>query len=1319
MGAVLLGQLLVATGALAAISISPSPSTGSYTVTWTASVAQFDTRLHERVGSGAWSVVGTYAPSVNSKAFSGKTAGTYSYKTEQCGTFFGSTTCWDSEGPESVTVSAAPTPALTASISWNPSTVDYGGSSTLSWSSTNATSCTLDGATRATSGSRVETNRTRTHTSTLSCTGPGGASETESATLTVNPTVPDAPAKPEVNPGDGRLEVSWTAPAANGSPLTRYGMHYKATSASSWTTHPLSSAGTGTSTTITKLANGTTYQLQVRAHNAVGASAFSATARGTPRDVPAVPARPAVVEGDERLTVTWTAPADNGAAIDDYDVQYKRTSASSWRSHAFSGTGTSTTIRNLTNGLEYEVQVQAHNAAGDSGFSGSRRGTPRDVPDVPAKPALTPGSTRLTVSWTAPADNGAAIDDYDVQYKRTSASSWRSHAFSGTGTSTTIRNLTNGLEYEVQVQAHNAAGDSGFSRSAMARLALAPALSVLPSPSTDGAYTVSWGITRCFSVPFGGGQVCRVLQERVGESGSWTVVSGVATTATSHGVTGKTQGTYYYRLVIGTGTTAVVVAGPESVEVERVPTASISWNPSTVDYGGTSTLSWSSTSVTGCTLDGTDRGTSGSREQTNLTQPQTSELSCTAADDSEVSDSATLKVLPAVPAAPVVKTGTGVLTVSWTAPADGGAAITAYRVSYKRRVYGPWQDQVVSGTVTRTTISRLTNGWPYLVQVRARNAAGWSDGSGETPATPLAAPATPTGPSTSTGTHTVSWGTVTGATTGYKIRERLGAGSWEEYDEATPTSKLFSNRKRGDWEYQVQACNSGGCGDWSGGLTIEVRPLLEITIEPSPSLDGDYTVSWGAPRCFGVGGFIPQICYVLQERVDGSEEWTDVPGVATLATSYPFSAKTNGTYYYQLVIGVGGTVVVAGPESVEVERVPTASISWNPSTVDYGGTSTLSWSSTSVTGCTLDGTDRGTSGSREQTNLTQPQTSELSCTAADDSEVSDSATLKVLPAVPAAPVVKTGTGVLTVSWTAPADGGAAITAYRVSYKRRVYGPWQDQVVSGTVTRTTISRLTNGWPYLVQVRARNAAGWSDGSGETPATPLAAPATPTGPSTSTGTHTVSWGTVTGATTGYKIRERLGAGSWEEYDEATPTSKLFSNRKRGDWEYQVQACNSGGCGDWSGGLTIEVRPLLEITIEPSPSLDGDYTVSWGAPRCFGVGGFIPQICYVLQERVDGSEEWTDVPGVATLATSYPFSAKTNGTYYYQLVIGVGGTVVVAGPESVEVERVPTASISWNPSTVDYGGTSTLSWSSTDVTGCTLDGTDRGTSGSGNRPT
>ena len=111
MGWLLLGQWLVATVAWAALTISPSPSTdGSYTVSWTAPASSvIDTKLYEKVGSGEYSLEGTYGSTTTSKAFSGKAAGTYSYKTQQCGTFFGSTSCWDFEGPTSVTVSAAPT----------------------------------------------------------------------------------------------------------------------------------------------------------------------------------------------------------------------------------------------------------------------------------------------------------------------------------------------------------------------------------------------------------------------------------------------------------------------------------------------------------------------------------------------------------------------------------------------------------------------------------------------------------------------------------------------------------------------------------------------------------------------------------------------------------------------------------------------------------------------------------------------------------------------------------------------------------------------------------------------------------------------------------------------------------------------------------------------------------------------------------------------------------------------------------------------------------------------------------------------------------
>ena len=234
-GGLLLGQWLVAGGAQAALTISPSPSTdGSYKVSWTAPASSvIDTKLYEKAGSGSYSLEGTYGSTTTSKSFSGKAAGTYSYKTQQCGTFFGSTSCWDSEGPTSVTVSAAPTPAPTASMSWDPATINSGESSTLSWSSTNATSCTINGNTRATSGSWT-TTPTRTRTDTLVCTGPGGTTGSVTATVTVNEEEeeddpPDKPAKPTLTPGDEELSVSWSAPDDNGSAITDYDVQYKRT----------------------------------------------------------------------------------------------------------------------------------------------------------------------------------------------------------------------------------------------------------------------------------------------------------------------------------------------------------------------------------------------------------------------------------------------------------------------------------------------------------------------------------------------------------------------------------------------------------------------------------------------------------------------------------------------------------------------------------------------------------------------------------------------------------------------------------------------------------------------------------------------------------------------------------------------------------------------------------------------------------------------------------------------------------------------------------------------------------------------------------
>ena len=79
----------------------------------------------------------------------------------------------------------------TASLTVAPTTLLSGSSSTISWSSTNATSCTASGGwsgTKATSGSQSTGPLTATTAYSLTCTGIGGTSNVAAATVTITST---------------------------------------------------------------------------------------------------------------------------------------------------------------------------------------------------------------------------------------------------------------------------------------------------------------------------------------------------------------------------------------------------------------------------------------------------------------------------------------------------------------------------------------------------------------------------------------------------------------------------------------------------------------------------------------------------------------------------------------------------------------------------------------------------------------------------------------------------------------------------------------------------------------------------------------------------------------------------------------------------------------------------------------------------------------------------------------------------------------------------------------------------------------------------
>ena len=194
----------------------------------------------------------------------------------------------------------------------------------------------------------------------------------------------------------------------------------------------------------------------------------STTVAGPAAEVPDAPAAPTLTAGTTWLLASWTAPNDNGAAVTDYDVQY-RESGANWQNTAHVGTATTNRVENLVADTEYEVRVRATNAEGSSDWSPAASGrTEAGKPDAPAAPTLTAGVTWLDASWTAPNDNGATITDYDVQYHESGAN-WQNASHVGTAATTRIENLVADTAYEVRVRATNAVGTSDWSTAASSR----------------------------------------------------------------------------------------------------------------------------------------------------------------------------------------------------------------------------------------------------------------------------------------------------------------------------------------------------------------------------------------------------------------------------------------------------------------------------------------------------------------------------------------------------------------------------------------------------------------------------------------------------------------------------------------------------------------------------------------------------------------------------------------------------------------------------------------------------------------------------------
>jgi YD repeat-containing protein len=155
--------------------------------------------------------------------------------------------------------------------------------------------------------------------------------------------------------------------------------------------------------------------------------------------------------------------------------------------------------------------------------------------------------------------------------------------------------------------------------------------------------------------------------------------------------------------------------------------------------------------------------------------------------------------------------------------------------------------------------------------------------------TPLAAPALSVSSTTSsTGSYSVSWGTVAD-TTSYRLYEKVGSGSWTQIVSANVTTKAISGKTNGTYSYYVEACNSAGCGPNSATVSVVVSlsgppAVPTMTAPPLNNYGGNYSAAWNS-----VPG---ATSYRLEEN--GLEVYNGT------ATSRSFSKMASGTFSYRV-----------------------------------------------------------------------------------------------------------------------------------------------------------------------------------------------------------------------------------------------------------------------------------------------------------------------------------------------------------------------------------------------------------------------------------
>ena len=314
--------------------------------------------------------------------------------------------------------------------------------------------------------------------------------------------------------GDGKVDLSWGAAAANGAAIERYEVTWDG---GSKTVHG------GQSTVIDGLDNGTTYTFQVLAHNKYGDGPPALSEPVTPTDhIPATPSNVrAVVAPDEGgVKVTWT----DVAGARDYVVRTLHNGVEDPTVPPTTVSGPEAIVRGLTYGEPYRFTVMARNdsGAGSKPSDPSNEVRPYAAPGAPQAPsAQGTGDRQVTVRWQPAAPNGDPITKYVV-----TPSTGNPVTVGGNATEAQVNGLPTGQTVSFEIRAYNSAG-AGQPATTSAKVGQAPTVTITGTSGDYNSVTVNFTVngngmpvTGCSARIEGGGSAS-------GNCNSLTIDSGI------------------------------------------------------------------------------------------------------------------------------------------------------------------------------------------------------------------------------------------------------------------------------------------------------------------------------------------------------------------------------------------------------------------------------------------------------------------------------------------------------------------------------------------------------------------------------------------------------------------------------------------------------------------------------------------------------------------------------------------------------------------------------------------------------------------------